>query len=91
MDALVITRGAAIELARAGVRVNSVAPGFTETPLMRSWLDHQPDPAEARRAALAGIPQGRFATPHDVAYPASPDAAHATGAALAADGGYTAQ
>ena len=93
--AVALAGGAAIELARAGVRVNFVAPGFTETPLMRAWFDHQPDPAEARRAALAGIPQGRFATPHDVAagvaYLASPDAAHVTGASLAVDGGYTAQ
>ena len=90
-----ITRGAAIELADAGVRVNSVAPGFTETPLMSAWLAAQPDPAEARRAALAGIPQRRFATPEDVAaavaYLASREAAHVTGASLAVDGGYTAQ
>ena len=90
-----LTRGTGIELARAGVRVNSVAPGFRETPLMRAWLDHQTDSAEARRAARAGIPQGRFATPHEVAaavaYLASPDAVHVTGASLAVDWGCTAQ
>jgi NAD(P)-dependent dehydrogenase (short-subunit alcohol dehydrogenase family) len=73
------------------VRVNSVAPGFAETPLMSAWLDDQSEPAEARRRAAAAIPQGRFATPRDVAYLASPDAAHVTGTSLAVDGGYTAQ
>jgi NAD(P)-dependent dehydrogenase (short-subunit alcohol dehydrogenase family) len=88
------TRGAAIDLALDGIRVNTVAPGFTETPLMRAWLAEQPDPETARTAAIANIPQRRFATPEDVAaavvFLASDESAHVTGALLAVDGGYTA-
>ena len=45
-----LTRGAAIELAPHGIRVNSVAPGLTETPMIATWVAEQPDP-EAFRAA----------------------------------------
>jgi len=89
-----LTRGAAVDLAADGIRVNAIAPGFTETPLMATWLADQPDPAQARSTAAAKIPQGRFATPDDVAaaavFLASDESAHITGITLAVDGGYTA-
>jgi NAD(P)-dependent dehydrogenase (short-subunit alcohol dehydrogenase family) len=88
------TRGAAIDLAADGIRVNTVAPGFTETPLMAAWLAGQPDPEAVRQRTVSQIPQGRFATPNDVVaailFLASDEAAHVTGALLAVDGGYTA-
>jgi len=91
---LTLTRAAAVELAPLAIRVNAVAPGFTETPLLAAWLAGQDDPAAARAQACAGIPQGRTATPREVAdailFLASDEASHVTGASLAVDGGYTA-
>jgi NAD(P)-dependent dehydrogenase (short-subunit alcohol dehydrogenase family) len=89
-----LTHGAAVELAPLGIRVNAVAPGMTETPLFREWLDASSDP-EGRRAEVEGrIPLGRLATPDDVAaaivFLASDAAAHITGVTLPVDGGYTA-
>lgn len=90
---LSLTRGAAIDLARYSIRVNAVAPGLTQTPLVEAWLAAQPDPERFREATLATIPQHRFAFPEDVAsailYFASDESAHVTGASLAVDGGYT--
>jgi NAD(P)-dependent dehydrogenase (short-subunit alcohol dehydrogenase family) len=91
---LSLTRGAAVELAPYAIRVNAVAPGLTETPLVTAWLGRQPDPEGVRRASTERIPQRRFGTPQDVAsavaYLASDDAAHVTGASIAVDGGFTA-
>ena len=90
-----LTRGAAIELAPYGIRVNAVAPGLTETPMVATWLADQDDPAGFRERVTAGIPQRRLATPEDVAtaicYLASDAAASITGASLSVDGGFTAQ
>lgn len=88
-------RAAAIDLAPFNIRVNSVAPGMTRTPLYEEWLAGLPDPdGEARRVAEA-IPLGRIAEPADVAaavsFLASPGAAYITGAMVPVEGGYLAK
>ena len=91
---LALTRASAIEWAASGVRVNAVAPGVTDTPLIRTWIADQPDPASFARQVASKIPQGRMAEPADVArailFLASDESAHITGASIAVDGGYTA-
>ena len=91
---LTLTRAAAVELAPQNVRVNAVAPGMTNTLMYKTWLAAQPDPDLVYRQTVASIPQGRLAEACDVAaaiaYLASDDASHVTGASIAVDGGYTA-
>jgi NAD(P)-dependent dehydrogenase (short-subunit alcohol dehydrogenase family) len=89
-----LTRGAAVEWAPLGIRVNSVAPGLTETPMITTWVEAQDDPVAFRRSREESVPLGRFCTPEEVAaavvYLASDEAASVTGASVSVDGGYTA-
>jgi 3-oxoacyl-[acyl-carrier protein] reductase len=56
-----LTKSLAREVSRQGVRVNAVAPGPIETPLVRALSD------DWRRAKAAELPLGRFGEPEDVA------------------------
>lgn len=87
MDAM--TRVLCLELGPKGIRVNSVNPTVTLTPMAeRAWAD----PAK-RDPMLAAIPLGRFATPREVALPVafllSSAASMISGATLPIDGGFT--
>ncbi len=85
-----LTKAMAVELAPHGIRVNSVAPTFVETPLTKPMLD---DPA-FREFVLGMIPLGKLATVDDVVaavmYLVSPAAGSVTGHSLKVDGGWTA-
>lgn len=84
-----LTRTVAAAYARDGIRVNTVVPAYTETGLVTTISE---DP-ESRAAIVGRIPVGRAGTPADVegimVFLASEDAAFATGALFAVDGGMT--
>ena len=86
-----LTRAMAVELAPQGIRVNSVAPTYIETPLTRPFLADEKFLAETLRR----IPLGRIGKPAEVAagvlFLASDAASLITGTSLLMDGGYTAQ
>ena len=81
-----ITRAAAVEWGRDGIRANVIVPHVT-SPSMEAALE---DP-ERRARSLASIPLGRFGQPSDIgrvaAFLAGPDAAFVTGQVLLVDGG----
>ena len=86
-----LTKSAALDHIRDGIRINAVCPGGTRTAMLAEWFK---DP-EVERAALAGTPIGRMADPEEIArsvlFLASDDSSFMVGHALVADGGLTAQ
>jgi len=87
-----LTKSAALEGARAGVRVNAVAPGPTETQMLDRFVGRS-DEAKAR--FVGTIPSGRASTADEIAqtivFLASDKARSLTGQSIAVDGAYTAQ
>jgi NAD(P)-dependent dehydrogenase (short-subunit alcohol dehydrogenase family) len=85
-----LTKSAALEAAAFGVRVNAVAPGPTETPL----LDRFSGSADRRAALAAGVPLKRFGRPQEIAdaivFAASSKASFISGQVIAVNGGKTA-
>lgn len=85
------TKALAVELAPEGIRVNSVAPTFIDTPMSAPMLA---DP-EFREFVLQSIPLGTIGNTEDVAnaviYLASDASRLVTGASIKVDGGWTAQ
>ena len=84
------TKSAAAQYAKQGIRVNSVHPGFVDTPMTQAVHD-DPERAEPR---LVQTPAGRFGQPIDIAFGclflACDESAWMTGAELVIDGGMTA-
>ncbi len=80
-----LTKALALELARYGIRVNAVAPGFTETDMTAKI------PEKVKEKILSRIPMRRFADPDEIAkvvvFLASDDASYITGVTIPVSGG----
>src|SRR3989454_1622663 len=82
-----MTKSAALEVARSGVRVNVVAPGTTDTGMLTRFTNTD----ENKAALVSTVPVKRLATPeeiaHVIAFVASANASYMTGASIPVDGG----
>lgn len=85
---LMLSKAAAVEYARDNIRVNSIHPGFIDTPMTATL------PADWKKRLIESTPMGRAASPDEVARAAlflvSEEASFITGAQLVVDGGFTA-
>lgn len=85
-----LTRSAALEVARQGIRINAVCPGVIQTAMVDRILQAHPD-----MPLVAGEPMGRMGTPEEIAalviWLCSERASFVTGQAIAVDGGWVTQ
>ncbi|WP_431136966.1 SDR family NAD(P)-dependent oxidoreductase [Psychroserpens mesophilus] len=86
----IYTKGAAVELAKDNIRVNSVHPGYVATPMTKDMKGA----SDFEKGALSITPMGRGAEYHEIAYGvlflASDESSFMTGSELIIDGGLTA-
>jgi len=84
-----LTRSVADDLAQYNVRVNSICPGFVDTPMTEEALEEE----EFREHVIGQTPLGRVAEPDEIAsaalFLASDEASYITGVNLPVDGGWT--
>jgi NAD(P)-dependent dehydrogenase (short-subunit alcohol dehydrogenase family) len=90
-----MTKNAAIRYAKEGVRVNSIHPGFIETPMIAPFTSgSDPVAVQFKTYMETTTPMGRIGRPEEVAgaiaFLASVDASYITGSELYVDGGWTA-
>jgi NAD(P)-dependent dehydrogenase (short-subunit alcohol dehydrogenase family) len=89
-----LTRAMALDHVKAGIRVNCVCPGTTDTPWIARRLREAKDPAAAMAQLVARQPMGRLGKPEEIAsailFLASPESSFTTGCAMLVDGGFAA-
>lgn len=87
-------------LARDNIRVNCIAPGLVDTPMLHQFFGLKPDSTgesweKITENALSLIPLGRFARPDDIAraalFLASDESSYITGTTILVDGGFRAR
>ncbi|KAK8065068.1 hypothetical protein PG997_011815 [Apiospora hydei] len=85
-----LTRADALRYGPQGIRINAIAPGFTETPLLAGAMARSPAAAAATTAHIEKAPMGRMATAEEIAdcivFLASPMSSFVHGSVLVADG-----
>jgi gluconate 5-dehydrogenase len=83
-----MVRALASEFSPRGVRVNAIAPGWIESPMLRQALDNDPP---RKQKIVSRTPMGKFGEPADIGnaavYLCSPAAKFVTGVVLPIDGG----
>lgn len=92
---IMFTKSIALDLIRYGIRVNSLAPGITRTPLLQLEIDNSLDPEKTAQEQATWAPILRVAEPREIAqgalWLASDDSSFAVGSVLVIDGGFTAR
>ncbi|MHA3771806.1 SDR family oxidoreductase [Verrucomicrobiota bacterium sgz303538] len=87
-----LTKSAALEFAKSGIRINAICPGAIETEVLKAYFREN---EAVKQQMIAGHPIGRLGTPEEVAdavvWLCSKRASFLVGHPLVVDGGYTAQ
>lgn len=92
-----LTRNAAVEYGKMGIRINAICPGFINTDMVKGVAAKQfPDnPQKFYDQITDGIPSGRFGEPEEIAnlvsFLISDEAVYINGSVITIDGGYTAK
>jgi len=92
-----LTKAVALEFAllKTNIRVNSVHPGYMDTPMLQGVIAAYREPEAARARLTASEPLGHLGEPRDIAnavlYLASDESKFVTGAQMVVDGGYAAR
>ena len=92
---IMFTKSIALDLIRHNIRVNSLCPGVTRTPLLQAEIDNSLEPEKVAAAQASWAPINRVADPREIArgalFLASDESSFAVGSCLVLDGGYTAK
>jgi NAD(P)-dependent dehydrogenase (short-subunit alcohol dehydrogenase family) len=92
---MMFTKSIAVDLIKHNIRVNSLCPGITRTPLLQAEVDNSLDPEKTAALQASWAPIMRVADPREIAqgalFLAGDDSSFAVGSSLVLDGGFTAQ